>query len=173
MTFRGFQKAYPEGTVFINKPPSNPILYLFDMVLEMVFVSSIDRQHRENRPVMDNMTHYDDRLPNKTYVWGVDFGDEAVCWTDDFVVGQGNIVNAVVGGNSLVVAWSPSYESLGIWYNDTGSPVTDIDFFGNTPTGQLKRVEAMKPGLFWHVWVEFFPQTDINRVGSGSESESA
>jgi len=105
MTFRGFQKAYPEGTVFVNKPPSNPILYLFDLVLEMVFSSSIDRQHREAKPVMDNMTRYDDRLPNKTYVWGMNIGDDAVCWTDDFVVEQGNVVNAEVGGQSLVVAW--------------------------------------------------------------------
>jgi len=166
MTFRGFQKAYPEGTVFINKPPSNPILYLFDMVIEMVFSSSIDRQHRESKPVMDNMTHYDDRLPNKTYVWGVSFGDDAVCWTDDFLVDQGNVVNAEVGGHALFMAWDSRYESLGAWYNDTGAPVTEIDFFGNTPAGQLKRVEALRPGLFWHVWVEYFPHTDINRVGT-------
>ena len=165
MTFRGFQKAYPEGTVFVNKPPSNPILYLFDMVLEMLFSFSIERQHHEAKPIMDNMSHYDDRLPNKTYVWGVDFGDDAACWTDDFVVEQGNIVNAEVGGRPLVVAWNPGYESLGIWYNHTGEPVTEIDFFGNTNAGQLKRVEVMKPGLFWHVWVEFFPHTDINRIG--------
>ena len=168
MTFRGFQKAYPEGTVFVNKPPSNPILYLFDLVLEMVFSSSIDRQHREAKPVMDNMTRYDDRLPNKTYVWGMNIGDDAVCRTDDFVVEQGNVVNAEVGGQSLVVAWHPRYESLGIWYNNTGKPVTEIDFFGNTPESQLNRVETLKPGLFWHVWAEFFPHTDINRVGTGA-----
>ena len=173
MSFRGFQKAYPEGTVFVNKPPSNPILYLFDLVLEMVFSSSIDRQHREAKPVMDNMTHYDERLPNKTYVWGVNFGDDAVCWTDDFVVEQGNVVNAEVGGQPLVVAWDPRYESLGVWYNDTGEPVTEIDFFGNTSTGQLKRVEVLKPGLFWHVWAEFFPHTDINSVGTGVSQKAA
>ena len=173
MTFRGFQKAYPEGTVFVNKPPSNPILYLFDMVLEMVFSSSIDRQHREAKPVMDNMTHYDDRLPNKAYVWGVDIGKDAVCWTDDFVVEQGNVLNAEVGGQQLVVAWDPHYESLGAWYNSTGAPVSEIDFFGNTPAGQLKRVDTLKPGLFWHVWVEFFPYTDINRVGAGVGQEAA
>ena len=173
MTFRAFQKAYPEGTVFVNKAPSNPFLYLFDMALEMLFSSSIDRQHRENKPVMDNMTHYDDRMPNKTYVWGVNFGDDAVCWTDDFIVEQGNIVNAEVGGHHLVIAWDPRYESLGAWYNDTGKPVTEIDFFGNTPAGRLKRVEVLRPGLFWHVWAEFFPHTDINRVGSAVSQEAA
>ena len=173
MTFRGFQKAYPEGTVFVNKPSSNPILFLFDTVLEIVFSSSIDRQHREAKPVMDNMSHYDGRLPNKTYVWGVNFDDDAVCWTDDFVVEQGNVVNAEVGGHPLVVAWDPRYESLGVWYNDTGEPVTEIDFFGNTPAGQLKRVEALRPGLFWHVWAEFFPHTDIDRVCAGVSHKAA
>ncbi len=173
MTFRGFQKAYPQGTVFINKPPSNPVLFLFDMVLEMVFSATIDRQHREARPVMDNMTHYDDRLPNKAYVWGVNFGDDAVCWTDDFVVEQNNVVNAEVGGQPLVVAWDPHYESLGVWYNDSGAPVTEIDFFGNTSAGQLKRVEVLKSGLFWHVWAEFFPQTDVNRIAAVADQAAA
>jgi len=172
MTFRGFQKAYPEGTVFVNKPSSNPILYLLDFVLDIVFSASIDRQHREAKPLMDNMSRYDDRLPNKTYVWGVNIGPDATCWTDDFVVEHGNIVNATVGGRPLVVAWHPRYESLGVWYNDTGSPIIDIDFFGNTPSGTMKRVEVLKPGLFWHVWAEFFPHTDINRI-NGSEGQGA
>jgi len=172
MTFRGFQKAYPEGTVFVNKPSSNPVLYLLDFVLDMVFTASIDRQHREAKPLMDNMSRYDDRLPNKTYVWGVNIGSDATCWTDDFVVEHGNVVNATVGGRPLVVAWHPRYESLGVWYNDTDSPIIDIDFFGNTPSGQMKRVEALKPGLFWHVWAEFFPHTDINRI-NGSEGQEA
>ena len=172
MTFRGFQKAYPEGTVFLNKPSSNPVLYLLDFVLDMVFTASIDRQHREAKPLMDNMSRYDNRLPNKTYVWGVNIGSDATCWTDDFVVEHGNVVNATVGGRPLVVAWHPRYESLGVWYNDTDSPIIDIDFFGNTPSGQMKRVEELKPGLFWHVWAEFFPHTDINRI-NGSEGQEA
>ncbi len=170
MTFRGFRKAYPEGTVFLNKPPKNPILYLFDAALEMLFSASIGKQHREAAPVMDNMSHFDDRLDNKTYVWGMNIGDDAVCWTDDFVVENGNIVNADVGGKPVVVAWHPRYESLGVWYNATGAPVTEIDFFGNTAAGKLDRVETLKPGMFWHVWVEFFPHTDINRISKQADA---
>ncbi len=170
MTFRGFRKAYPDGTVFLNKPPKNPILYLFDAALEMLFSASIGKQHREAAPVMDNMSHFDDRLDNKTYVWGMNIGDDAVCWTDDFVVENGNIVNADVGGKPVVVAWHPRYESLGVWYNTTGAPVTEIDFFGNTAAGKLERVETLKPGMFWHVWVEFFPHTDINRISKQADA---
>ncbi len=77
MSFRGFQKAYPEGEVFLNKPSSNPFLRLLDMVTDTAFSIGIDRQHREEQPVMDNMSHSDDRLPKKPYVGGINVGDDA------------------------------------------------------------------------------------------------
>jgi len=69
--------AYPEGTVFLNKPSSNPLLRLFDMAMDTAFTAGIVRQHNEAKPLMNNMTHSDDRLPNKTYVWGVNIGEDA------------------------------------------------------------------------------------------------
>ena len=164
MSFRGFQKAYPEGTVFLNKPSGNPILRLFDMVMQMMFAATIAKHHQQEKPVMDNMTRYDDRLPNKTYIWGVNIGDEAVCWTDDFVVEHDGLINARVGGRDIVVYGDRRYESLGVWYNDSGEPVGEMDFFGKSDQGQLRRVETLKPGMFWHVWAEYFPETDINRT---------
>jgi hypothetical protein len=165
MSFRGFQKAYPEGTVFLNKPSSNPLLRLFDMAMDTAFTSGIVRQHNEAKPLMNNMTHHDDRLPNKTYVWGVNIGEDAVCYTDDFIGENNGLINATIGGRDIVVAYDSKYESVGVWYNDSGVPVTQIDFFGHSDQGQLKRVETLKSGMFWHVWVEFFQHTDINRVG--------
>jgi hypothetical protein len=172
MTFRGFQKAYPEGTVFLNKPSGNPLVRLFDMAMDTAFTSGIVRQHNEAKPLMNNMTHHDDRLPNKTYVWGVNIGEDAVCYTDDFIGENKGLINATIGGRDVVVAYNPKYESVGVWYNDSGLPVTQIDFFGKSDRGQLKRVETLKSGMFWHVWVEFFQHTDINRIG-GPEDENA
>jgi hypothetical protein len=163
MSFQGFQKAYPEGEVFLNPPSSNPFLRLLDMVTDPAFSIGIGQQHRQEMPIMDNMTRYDDRLPNKTYVWGIDSGDDAVCFTRDFIVANGNLVNTEIGGRTIVLAWDPVYESVGAWYNDSDNPVSSIDFFGSSDQGQLNRVENLKPGLFWHVWAEFFPDTDINR----------
>ncbi|MGI9402865.1 MAG: DUF3179 domain-containing (seleno)protein [Rhizobiaceae bacterium] len=166
MTFRGFQKAYPDGTVFLNKPSSNPLLYLMDFAMELAFTATIQKHHTEARPIMQNLERpIDPRLPTKTYVWGVNIGSDASCWTDDFIVEQGNVVNAEVGGQALVISWDPLYESLNVWINDTGKAVKKIDFFGNTSNGQLKRSPDVKAGLFWHVWAEFFPHTDINRKG--------
>ncbi|WP_127113949.1 DUF3179 domain-containing (seleno)protein [Shimia sediminis] len=173
MSFRAFQKAYPTGEVFINMPPRNPLLRLFDMVMGITFGWGIERQHQEAAPVMDNMTHFDDRLPNKTYVWGVTVGTDAVCWTDDFVIEHDNLVNATVGGRAVVVSYDPKFESLGVWYNDSGAPVTTCDFWGNSDQGPLTRVESLRAGLFWHVWVEFFPTTDINRAGEVAKGQAA
>ncbi len=172
MTFRGFQKAYPDGTVFLNKLPSNPLLRLLDMAMEMAFSSGIAKQHSEAKPFMDNMSHSDDRLPNKTYVWGINIGDDTVCYTDDFIGENEGLINATVGGRDIVVAYDPKYESVGAWYNDSGSPVTQIDFFGKSDQGQLERVETLKSGMFWHVWVEFFQGTDINRVGGPADTDA-
>jgi hypothetical protein len=172
MSFRGFQKAYPEGTVFLNKPSSNPLLRLFDMAMDTAFTSGIVRQHNEAKPLMNNMTHHDDRLPNKTYVWGVNIGEDAVCYTDDFIGENNGLINATIGGRDMVVAYDPKYESLGVWYNDSGVPVTQIDFFGHSDQRRLKRVETLKSGMFWHVWVEFFQHTDINRVDGPADTEA-
>lgn len=173
MSFRGFQKAYPNGTVFLNKPYRNPLVRLFDMAMDTAFTSGIVRQHNEAKPLMKNMTHSDDRLPNKTYVWGIDIGDDAVCYTDDFIGENDGLINATIGGRDIVVAYDPKYESVGAWYNDSGVPVKQIDFFGNSDQGQLKRVETLKSGMFWHVWVQFFQHTDINRFGEPADTDTA
>jgi len=150
--------------VFLNQPSANPLLRLFDLLTETLFAAGIARQHNEALPIMDNMSHHDDRLPAKTYIWGIDIGDDAVCFTQDFLVEHGSLINTEIGGRKIVLAWDPVYESLGAWYNDSGAAIKQIDFFGATDQGSLARVERLKAGMFWHVWSEFYPGTDINRV---------
>lgn len=164
MSFRGFQKAYPNGEVFLNKPSYNPLLRLLDLITETAFSGGIAKQHRHEAPVMDNMTRFDDRLANKTYVWGINIGTDAVCYTEEFLTEQGNVVNAEIGGRAIVIAKDSGYESIGAWYNKSGQPIKTINFFGESDQGPLQRVETLKPGMFWHVWYEFFPDTEINRM---------
>ena len=91
---------------------------------------------------MDNMSRSDDRLPNKTYVWGIDIDEDAACYTDDFIIQHDGPINATVGGWGIVVAYDPIHESIGAWYNDGGALVSKIDFFGNSDQGKLARVET-------------------------------
>jgi len=172
MSFRAFQKAYPHGTVFLNKPVGNPLLRLIDMVIDAVLAVSLAQHHREEAPIMDNMTHYDDRLPNKTYIWGIEIRGDAVAYTEDFVFEHDCVINAKIGGRAIVVAYDVKMESLGFWFNDSSQAVTRIDFWGKSDQGQLERVEMLRPGMFWHVWAEYFPNTDLNRINEQSEAST-
>lgn len=163
MSFTGFQKAYPEGEVYLRKPSKRPLVRFFDFVTGVALSVGIGLQYHMAEPVMDNMTVSDDRLPKKTFVWGINIGEDAVCYTQDFLIENGNLVNSEIGGRKIVLAWSPRFQSLGAYYNDGDDPVREIDFFGKSDQGQLDRVEMLKSGLFFHVWAEFFPHTDINR----------
>lgn len=80
------------------------------------------------------------------------------------IVEQGCVVNAVIGERNVVIARDPINESVGAFYSSSDAPVTSIDFFGNSDQGVLRRVETLKAGLFWHVWAEFYPNTDIDRM---------
>lgn len=167
MTFRGFEKAYPEGRVFLNVRPSfwqNPIVCVWDFLVDILFTVAITAHRRNEEAIFPTIRHRDDRLPNKTEVWGVSVGDDTVAYTEEFVRERGDLVQARIGGRDLVVAYDPDYESLGMYYNDTGKPVHKINFFGDSDQGLLPRVETMKAGAYWVVWANFFPHTDLNRA---------
>ena len=169
MTFRGFQKAYPDGTVFLNKIKpflKNPLLNVIDNFVEMMFLWGTVPHHTNDELMFDTMDVYDDRLMLKDLVWGFNVGPDSVAYTDEFVRGYQGPINVNVGGRDVVVAYDNNYESLGIYYNDSGQPVDSIDFWGNTPQRKLERVETVKAACYWCVWVNFFPETDVNRTAA-------
>ena len=96
-------------------------------------------------------------------MWGINIGDDAVCYSIPFVQSRGNLINTRIGGRDLVVHWDADYESLGVWYNDFGRTVADMNFFGKSDLGEHARVECVKAGLFYAMWFNFFPETDVNR----------
>lgn len=176
MSFRAFEKAYPEGEVFLNKIVpfrKNPLLFLFDHLVEIAFCwIAIPHYHTEDL-LFKSMDVEDPRLRRKVLVWGFDIGRDSVAYTEEFIRENDDIVNVVVGGRQIVVAYDAHYESVGVWYNDSGVPVTRIDFWGESDQGKLKRVETVKAGLFWCVWINYFPESDLNRVGEAAISNAA
>lgn len=173
MTFRGFEKAYPNGEVFLNRPSKNPFYWLVDQSVNLAFLIGLTKQYRYETPLMGNVEHIDRRLPLKTFVWGFNINEDYTCYTEDFVKTQKAPVNARVGNRNIVASYDYDYESLNIWYNDSDTPVQRVDFWGDSDQGQLTRVETVKAGSFWHVWANFFPETDINRVTEISSVEEA
>jgi len=174
MPFQKFTKAYPDGEVFINdylvedmRPKfwQNPPLFAYDRVMEVIFNTAIDFQRDIEAPVFPTIEHRDERLPTKELIWGFDINHDYVAYTEEFVRGNGNLINAKVGGEDVVIAWDEEYQSLGVYFNFTGEKVQDIDFFGLTDSGaKLPRIETLKAGAYWLVWTNFFPQTDLNRI---------
>ena len=174
MPFEKFAAAYPDGEVFINDYLvedmrkgflENPALYVYDRGMEVIFDVAVDLQKNREAPVFPTIDHYDERLPNKALIWGFDIHGDYVAYTEEFVRANGNVLNAIVGGESVVIAYDDEYESLGVYYNPTGEEIRSIDFFGATGSGAvLPRVETLKAGAYWVIWANFFPNTDLNRV---------
>jgi len=171
MTFRGFEKAFPNGEVFLNRPSKNPFIWLVDYFVNTSFVIGLMKQYRYEKPLMDNVEHIDTRLPLKTFIWGFNVDDDYTCYTEDFVKSQQAPINVKVGNRDIVASYDNRYESMGVWYNDSGKPIQQVDFFGESDQGLLARVETVKAGSFWHVWANFFPETDINRIAQTSSGE--
>ncbi|MDC1322044.1 DUF3179 domain-containing protein [Pseudomonadales bacterium] len=166
MTFRGFQKAYPQGTVFLNKIKpfgKNPLLFLWDHIVEVVFLWGTISHHTNESLLFATMDVEDDRLRMKDLVWGFNVDQDSVAYTEEYVRQQGGLINTNVGNRNIVIAWDQVHESLGIFYNDTGAPVASINFWGEVDGKQLLRVETVKAGAYWFVWVNYFPETDVNR----------
>ena len=83
----------------------------------------------------------------------------------DFIIEQGNNINVEIGGKPIVVNYDPEFDVVSAFFNTTDTDVTDIDVFGNTGNGgRLERVNTLKSKLFWFIFAEFHPDTDVNRV---------
>jgi hypothetical protein len=176
MPFKAFAKAYPEGKVFLNKIPKfgkNPILFLLDHFVEIVFLWATVSHDRTHELLCKTIDHEDDRLHRKEYVWGFNVGKDSVAYTQDMIREQGNLINVQVGGRDIVAAYDPEFESVGVYYNDSGAPVTSINFWGESDRGKLARVETVKAATYWFVWVNYFPETDLNRLGDAQLEAAA
>ncbi len=170
MPFASFKQLYPDGKVFINEIASfseNPVLAVWDrlvrhvMMLWGVGLNWIDNE----KPAFPTIDFKDKRLPMKELVYAISINDDHVVYSKDFVIEQGNTINVVIGGEEVVVDYDEEFDSLTAFFNDTNAPVSDVDIFGYIDDGtQLSRVNTLKSKLFWFIFVEFFPDTDVNRV---------
>lgn len=173
MPFSKFEVAYPDGEVFLNDYKigdiksrffENPFLALFDPIAEFIFEYTVKQQKEKDAPLFPSLIPTDKRLPSKEQVWAFNIGDDYVAYTPAFVRQQKSPINTKVGGRDVVIAYDEDFESLGVYYNNSGSSISMIDFFGDTPAGKMPRVETVKAGAYWIVWSHFFKETDINRI---------
>jgi hypothetical protein len=88
-----------------------------------------------------------------------------VAYTKEFIAARGGLINVQIGGRAIVIGYDSALDVVTAYFNDTGAPVDGVDVFGKTPNGtKLERVNTLKSDLFWFIFAEFYPQTDVNRV---------
>jgi len=170
MPFSSFKKLYPDGKVFVNEISGmgeNPVLSLWDrlvrhgMMLWGVGLNWIDNE----KPAFPTIEYTDRRLPMKELIYAISVDDDHVAYTKEFIRQQGNLINVGIGGRQVVVFYDAELDSVAAFFNSSGKPVTSVDIFGRLEDGtRLPRVNTLKSRLFWFIFVEFFPQTDVNRV---------
>jgi hypothetical protein len=170
MPFRAFRHLYPDGMVFINEIPGfteNPVLALWDrlvrngMMLWGVGLNWIDN----DKPAFPTIDFKDTRLPMKELVYTISVNGEHVAYSIGFIKQQGNIINTTIGGSPIVINYDSRMDVVTAFFKSNEAPVTKIDVFGKIPGGEmLGRVNTLKSKLFWFVFVEYYPDTDVNRV---------
>ena len=166
-------KAWPGSKVFVNDYSTsglktsfgqNPIQFVYDGMMDLIFNTSIKYQKNNEKPVFPTLKTKDNRLPNKENVYVVPLEGDDVAYTKAFVE-EKKIINTTIGGRKVVVAYFPEFNAIGAFHNTTDQAVKQLDFYGRLKDGsKLPRVETFKAGCFWCVWINWFPNTDLNRI---------
>ena len=106
----------------------NPFLFTYNRVMEFIFNTAILYQQNTEAQVFPTIERFDERLPNKTLIWGFDMNNDYVAYTDQFVHENNNLINVQLGGEDVVIAYDEQYKSLGVYHNFTGKKVGEITF---------------------------------------------
>ncbi len=169
MPFASFRTLYPHGKVYVNgikQQSDNVLVRLFDtFIRDGIMVHAVRTlQWQSDQPAFPTITEFDDRLPVKQLVYGINVGDDHVAYTKDFLIANGALLNVEIGGQALVIYYDAHYDSVVAFYNKSRDPVTRVDLFGQSDQGSLDRVETLKSSIFWFIWRDFFKHTAVNRL---------
>lgn len=170
MPLSSFKTLYPDGKVFINEIADfgeNPVLAAWDRLVRHVMMHwGVSLNWIDNdKPAFPTIEYKDKRLPMKELVYTISLNGDHVAYSKDFVMEQGGPINVVIGNEPVVVDYEAEFDAITAFYNNTGADISEVDIFGKTADGaELQRVNTLKSKLFWFIFAEFFPETDVNRV---------
>ncbi|MCU7945729.1 MAG: DUF3179 domain-containing protein, partial [Candidatus Thiodiazotropha sp. (ex Cardiolucina cf. quadrata)] len=86
-------------------------------------------------------------------------------YTKEFLSQLEGPLNVEIGNRMVVIDYNTEFDAVTAFFNDTHNPVRQVDVFGRTASGlNLERVNTLKSNLFWFIFAEFYPHTDVNRV---------
>ncbi|MEW8199078.1 MAG: DUF3179 domain-containing (seleno)protein [Candidatus Thiodiazotropha endolucinida] len=170
MPFASYRRLYPQGKVFVNELPSiseHPLLALWDrMVRHGMMHPAVSWQHDSpDTPTFPTIRYKDKRLPMKQMIYALNVEDDYVVYTKEFLSQLEGPLNVEIGNRMVVIDYNIEFDAVTAFFNDTQNPVRQVDVFGRTASGlKLERVNTLKSNLFWFIFAEFYPHTDVNRV---------
>jgi hypothetical protein len=158
MTWRGYRKLYPGGELFINE---------WDTPMEKMLNLVFDREAvvYGGKWLFETVEIEDDRLPSKEHIVGFrdDENNKQLAFTRSYIREKG-ILNTTVGNKKIVIAYYPEYETVAAFNREKDGEVLiidEIDIFGNTPDMGILDQEFLYSGVFWAVWLYYYPETDL------------
>ena len=160
MPWRSFREIYPNGKVF--HVVESGLLAMVDKATYALFVAGLEPHYEGPDPLFPTLRMDDDRLPPKEQIWGVNLNDEQVAYARSFLE-QRPLHNTEIGGEPVLVAWFPEYETLGVFSRKVDGQtleIAEIDVFGNTSAGKLERLPQYAHVL-WMIWSHWFPETRV------------
>lgn len=158
MPFDSYRRLYPDGKVYaLNE------LGLFSWIWTGPAMPKLVDLFENGKPVYNTLPLDDDRLPQQEQVYGVQFNDESVAYTRDYLIDKG-ILNTKVGDKDIVLVYFDEYDTIGLFDRNLKGEIIsiekidEIDTYGNTRKGRLKRLDMFN-GVFWMIWSFNNPDT--------------
>ncbi len=158
MTWAGYKKLFPSGTVLFNTW-NDPI----EIMISSLF--STEETWHSSKWMFNTANLDDKRLPEKEHIIGIrdPYANKQLALTKDYIKSAG-ILNLTVGDKFLTLAYFPEYETIMAFdrYKDGIDLVVEqIDPLGNTPEyGLLKRAYIYNSAL-WAVWAYYYPNSEV------------
>ena len=83
-----------------------------------------------------------------------------VAYTKEFVKKRSPL-RTTIGGEDILLSYDDRHDIVSAFYADGN--VTEVDALGFTADGgRLRRIEPLVSEIFWMIWLEFFPKTDVD-----------
>jgi len=158
MSWGTYKKLYPEGRVY---------LYKFDRTIDSRLIASfkpkLKKQYDpEQGPLFPTLALKDNRLNNKTRVWGVIANNKQAAYTKPYLQTM-PLINTKIDNIPIVVYYDKELDVVNFFKREINGQVVKIakiDTYGNSPQGKLERFPSYN-GLMWMVWVHFYPETAL------------
>lgn len=156
MSWAGYKKLYPNGTVFYNEFET-PIEKLLCQML------SLDDTWYGDKWMFKTVNLNDTRLHSKEHVIGLKGANEQLALTKPYIKKK-KILNLKVGDRYIALAYFPEYDAITAFNRFKDGKELNIDTIyiqGNTPQyGKLER-EFIYNSILWAVWAHYYPNTKL------------